>query len=333
MKTNTEAILFLNTLVSNMGIGVLSFDMEGYVTLVNGKALEYLGIAKRVNNIIDTKVISHINIPELSSEVKTCLTRSREDFHLTNIIYNNRHLIINGKKLLDGMLLSISDITENVIAKDEATQSLLLGQEMERRRLAKEIHDGVGPNMSTLKLQIDAVIKKAESEQIVSKLEEVNRAISSIATDIRQISHDLMPSSLIDFGVITALANFATKITDSSEIEVHYQSNIKDGQLSKEYELNIFRIVQELVNNALKYSQCKNIDISLRLDESKIAILVQDDGVGMDIDNITNGIGLQNIKSRVESLHGEIEIDSQKGVGTTFHISLPSNSTIISSQN
>ena len=323
MKTNTEAIQFMNALVSNMDIGVITYDMEGFITLINSKAIEYLGIPGRVNNLIDTPVLSHFEIPALNSQIQSCLNKSRKNFHLTDINYNEKYLIIDGKKLVDGMLLSITDITENVLARDEATQSLLLGQEMERRRLAKEIHDGVGPNMSTIKLQIDAVKRKAVSEKVISGLEEINEAISAIATDIRQISHDLMPSSLIDFGVVTALSNFAKKISESSEIEVHYQSNIEDGNLSKEYELNIYRIVQELVNNSLKYSQCKSIEISLRKDKEGIFLLVQDDGVGMDVGKASTGIGLHNINTRIESLHGTLDIDSQMGGGVTAHVGLP----------
>jgi len=323
MERNTNAILFLDALVSNMDIGVISYDMDGYVTLINEKATEYLGVKEKPAHLINKKVLTIIDVPELKKKIKSGIKKTRKNFHITDVLYNERHLIIDGKKLLDGMLLNITDITENVLAKDEATQSLLLGQEMERRRLAKEIHDGVGPNMSALKLQIDAIKRKAQSEKIISGLVEINEAISDIANDIRQISHDLMPSSLIDFGVVTALSNFAKRITASSDIEVHYQSTIEDGVLSKEYELNIYRIIQELVNNALKHSQCTNIEISIRNDEDSINILVQDDGIGMDVSETIEGVGLYNIQTRVESLQGKIDIDSQANAGVTIHITLP----------
>jgi signal transduction histidine kinase len=325
MKTNTEAIEFMNALVSKMDSGVISFDMEGYITLINVKAIQFLNLHGDVNEIVDTEILPHIEINDLASLIKICLTKSRKDFHLTNILFNEKYLIIDGRKLLDGMLLSITDTTENVKSKDEATQSLLLGQEMERRRLAKEIHDGVGPNMSTLKLQIDAIKKKAGDDLIIKGLQDINESISSIAADIRQISHDLMPSSLIDFGVVTALSNFSKKISDSSDIKVHFQSNFEDKKLSKEHELNIFRIVQELVNNALKYSQSNNIEISLRLEGSIANIQIQDDGIGMDVNANRSGIGLYNIRTRVESLHGEFDLESQKGAGVTAHINLPLN--------
>lgn len=323
MKTNTEAILFLNALVTNIDSGILSFDMEGYITLVNGKALDLLNIDRPIQEVIDTEVLASINIEELADHVKKCLKKSRRAFHISNIYFNERYLIVDGKKLLDGMLLSITDVTTDVLAKDRATQSLLLGQETERRRLSKEIHDGVGPNMSTLKLQLDAIKRKLTDETNKIAIDRITSSISEIAQDIRQISHDLMPSSLIDFGVVTALSNFSNKISSSGDIEVEYQSNFGDKELPQEYELNIYRIVQELVNNAIKYSQCKSIQINLTQEDDLIKVFVQDDGIGMTKDASLDGIGLNNISSRVESLQGNLEIDSQPGGGVTAHIELP----------
>ena len=221
------------------------------------------------------------------------------------------------------MLLTFTDITSDVLAKDKATQSLLLGQEAERRRLSKEIHDGIGPNMSTLKLQIDAVKRKLKDENAITELEKINDAISEIATDIRQISHDLMPSSLIDFGVVTALSNFTNKINETEELEVLYSSNIEDGYLTKEHELNIYRIVQELVNNALKYSKCSRIEISLQKVEKILVVAVIDDGIGIDPNTKEKGIGLNNVISRVDTLQGVFSIDSIDGKGVSAILELP----------
>ena len=323
MKTNTEAIQFLQALVSNVGSGILTFDMEGIISMVNIKALEYLDIQESVNTILDRPILELIQIDELFEHVDKCLNKSRKDFHISNVFHNERHLIIDGKKLLDGMLLNITDITSDVLAKDKATQSLLLGQEQERRRLAKEIHDGIGPNMSTLKLYIDAVKRKLKDETIIAELDKINNEISEIAADIRQISHDLMPSSLIDFGVVTALTNFTNKVSDTGHIKVMYSSNIEDGYLIKEHELNIYRIVQELVNNALKYSKCDKIEISLNKVDEKLIVHVLDNGKGIDPHKKEKGIGLENINSRVDSLQGSITIDSEEGKGVSALIELP----------
>ena len=323
MKTNTEAIQFLRALVSNVGSGILTFDMNGIITMVNIKALHYLDIQGSVNDILDKYVLDLIRIDELSEEIKNCLNNSRKDFHLGNILHNERYLIIDGKELFDGMLLNITDITSDVLIKDKATRMLLLGQEQERRRLAKEIHDGIGPNMSTLKLYIDAVKRKLKDDTIIAELEKINDEISEIASEIRQISHALMPSSLIDFGVDTALKNFINKIADTGKVKIEYSSDIYDGYLTKEYELNIYRIIQELVNNSIKHSGCEKITITIQTEEDKLQINVNDDGKGMDFEKKSAGIGLENVNSRVESLQGSISHDSDEGNGLHVSIILP----------
>lgn len=323
MKTNTEAIQFLNALVSNIDSGIISFDIEGYITLINSSAINFLNLEGTAKDLIDTEVLPFIKIEKLYNLIEGCLTKTRKEFHLNNILFNGKHLIIDGKKLLDGMLITLTDITADVLSKHQATQSLLLGQETERRRLAKEIHDGLGPNMSTLKLQIDAVKRKLTDDTAKKQLDKINDAISEIASDIRQISHDLMPSSLIDYGVATALFNFTNKISDSGHFSVEYNCNLEDSDLSTEYELNIYRIIQELVNNAIKYSQCSTIEINIKKYEKVISIFVNDDGIGMDDSSIKSGIGIHNIKTRVKSLQGIFILDSQKGGGVSAHIELP----------
>lgn len=330
MKTNTEAVHFLNALVTNMDSGILSFDMKGNVTLANVKALEYLQIDKRVNQVIDSNILEHIGIPELEKLIENCISKSRIDFHISNVYFNDKYLIIDGKKLLDGMLLSITDVTADVLEKDRATQSLIWGQETERRRLAREIHDGVGPSMSSLILQLDAVKRKLENEDHKESIEKITKGISEIAQEIRQISHDLMPSSLIDFGLVTALSNFSNTISSTGDIKIEYHSNITDKSIPQEYELNIYRIVQELVNNAIKYSQCKSIQINLLRNEDTIRVFVQDDGIGMNAEKSKVGIGLHNVSTRVESLQGNLEINSPLGSGVTTHIEFPLKNHLIS---
>lgn len=324
MKTNTEARYFLDALVTSIGTGVLSFDMEGFVTLANSRALEYLNITAKVNEVIDRDILSLLSNTKLKTKVNHCLTKSRKEFQL-NIHVEDKYLIVVGKKLLDGMLLSITDATANVLAKNKSTQLLLLGQETERSRLAKEIHDGVGPSMSTLKLQLDAVKKKMLNPDNQKAVEKIAESISEIAQDIRQISHDLMPRSLIDFGIVTALSNFSNKISDTEAIEVQYHSNMTDKSLPQGYELNIFRIVQELVNNSLKYSKCTLIKINLTSQDDFIKLLVKDDGIGMDKEVRKDGMGLHNVQARVLLLQGHMEIETQvrAGSGVSIHVEIP----------
>jgi signal transduction histidine kinase len=324
MTSQTELIQFLKALVSKIQIGIITFDIEGYITMINQQAICFLHLEGKVSDYIDVPILDCIRIDLLNNKIATCLSTSRQDFHISNFTVADKYFFVDGVKLLDGMLITISNVTDTFVSKGRATQSLLVGIESERRRLAKDIHDGVGPNMSTLKLQIDAVKRKLTDDFAIQGLNRINTSISEIASDIRQISHDLMPSSLIDYGVITALNNYANRINETDNVNINYQPSISDKYLSREHELNIYRIIQELVNNALKYAACTNIDILIKEEEGKIIIKVEDDGKGMIMDEPHyTGNGLYNIQTRVESFQGKFEIISQLGQGVSAIIELP----------
>lgn len=323
MTSRTDAVSFLNALISNVNAGIVSFDIDGSITMINAKALEYLALDGEVRDYIDTPILDCISLADVEAVLQDNTGLHRYDFHINSVAFGDRHLIVDGKALLDGTLLSITDITAEVLAKDKATQSLLTGQEIERRRLAKEIHDGIGPSMSTLRLHVDAIKRRAADAQTKEDLDHLSSLISEIASEIRQVSHDLMPSSLVDFGVVTALANYAKRIARTGEVDVTYTSTIADRYLTRQHELNIYRIVQELVNNALKYSTCTTIRISLTEDHDKLTIIVADDGSGMDMTTQALGNGLSNLNSRIASLQGSIDIQSAAGKGLCATIQLP----------
>lgn len=323
MTTNKEAVQFLNALLSNIDAGILSFDVAGRITVINDKAIRYLDIQGTTSSVIDSHVLNYLSVSSLKHKVEKCLSVGRENFRLSNVLFATRNLTISGIKLIDGMLIQVTDITSDVLAKDRATQSLLLGQETERRRLAKEIHDGVGPSMGTLKLQIDTIRRKTSDNDIVASLDRVNEAISEIASDIRGISHDLMPSSLIDFGVVTALSNYTKRISENGSILVSLSCNMLDNDLTRQHELNIYRIVQELVHNAMKHSHGTQIDIELQVIDKTIQLSVRDDGVGMKTENHDGGNGLHNVRKRAQSLQGSVQLLSDSGGGLQVIISLP----------
>ncbi|MFT6021889.1 MAG: two-component system NarL family sensor kinase, partial [Saprospiraceae bacterium] len=203
------------------------------------------------------------------------------------------------------------------------------GQEQERHRLAQEIHDGIGPMMSTIRLNLDAVKRDLGDipEKTLNKVNAMGDLIQNIATDIRQISHDLMPSALIDFGITEALNSLSQKINQSEMLTVNfYHIGIKK-RLERRVEVNLYRIVQELLNNAIKYAKAKTINIQLVQRDNMIVLTVEDDGIGFDQNKIDefleNGIGLRNINTRVTSLNGLFSIDTQKGKGVMSTIEIP----------
>jgi len=325
MKISSENKYFLHTLVEEIPFGMIAMDFEGKVALINPSALLYLGLESSDDIYLDTDIHSFISSRILKNKINSILDDKISSFKLKAVKIKNKYLNFNGIKLFDSLIIHINDVTESIILRDQATQSLIMGQEFERKRLSKEIHDGIGPALSTIKLHIESVNMKIENPILKAKLNDVISMIAETTNDIRQISHDLMPSSLIDFGLLTALSNLIKRLNNTESIIVRFESNLSDAILSKELEFNLFRIIQELLNNALKYSKCTEIQIQLNLFDGRLHLTFYDDGIGMDKDLIGDGIGIKNIATRVKSFRGDFELDSELGHGVNCNIIIPLN--------
>lgn len=197
-------------------------------------------------------------------------------------------------------------------------RQLVEGLENERRRLSRELHDGIGPLLTSLKFYIENQIDNKQNKQEMIKI------LDTTISEIRLMSNDLMPSTIDDFGVGVALTNFVDNIKKTSGISIVFEDLTKahNSKITNNQAINIFRIAQELINNALKHSKAKTIRISLSEFDDFISLFYFDDGIGFDQKNVKLGSGIVNIKERVEICNGKIQINSKKG-NTTFEIELP----------
>lgn len=199
------------------------------------------------------------------------------------------------------------------------TKRLLVdGLENERRRLSRELHDGIGPLLTSLKFYIE---NRIESKK---KRTEMKTLLDATISEIRAMSNDLMPATIDDFGVGAALSNFVESVKQSSDIDIEFEdlTNPENSKITKNQAINIFRIGQELINNSLKHAQAKQIRLTLSEFENFISFFYFDDGIGFDLKTVKLGSGIINIKERVEICNGEIDINSKQG-RTTFEIELP----------
>lgn len=224
------------------------------------------------------------------------------------------------QKLLQNKIITIEQQK-----KLELTQAIIDGEEQERTRLAKELHDGIGGLMSMLKLQFTN-FKKSHTE--IQNDDEYNTALNLLNTasqDIRKISHALMPSALERLGLIDAVEQFCTSMHASAGFEIDLQQYGLEERLPQRFELLVYRIIQELLNNIVKYAEAKEVLVQLSKNEKIISLTVEDDGKGFDISTIKNkdGIGLQSMQKRIELLGGKMDIDSAIGKGTSINIELP----------
>lgn len=200
-------------------------------------------------------------------------------------------------------------------------ESLMEGEEKERLRIAKELHDGVNGDLAAIKFKLTSLLET--NNQVI------NEAVAMIDTSseqVRAISHNLVPPSLRDFNILEAVATYCENMNAIHEPEITFQHVGEDIVLEKKQEANLFRIVQELVTNSIKHAAAKEIMVQLSNVEENLQLTVEDDGKGFDVANVkSDGIGMQNVKSRIDYLGGLMDIKSD-AKGTSFTITLTDKS-------
>ncbi len=209
-----------------------------------------------------------------------------------------------------------------------ATEAVLKGEAQERTRLAKDLHDGLGGMLSGIKFSLsnmkENLIMTPDNAQAFER--SIDMLDSSIK-EMRRVAHNLMPEMLVKYGLDTALKEFCNEVSRSTALHVNYQSmNMSNFAINQAESAAIYRIVQELVNNAMKHAQAREVLVQLHYHEAEktLAITVEDDGKGFDKTMLqeAQGIGWKNIESRVEFLKGKMDLQSAPGKGTSVLIEI-----------
>ncbi len=209
-----------------------------------------------------------------------------------------------------------------------ATEAVLKGEEQERSRLAKDLHDGLGGMLSGIKHSLSSMKENyIMTSDNVQTLERSIDMLNSSIIEMRRVAHNMMPEILVKYGLNTALQEYCNEIGRSGVIKVNYQSlGMNDISIEQTTAVTIYRIVQELTANAVKHGEAKNLLVQAHLStqEKLIAITVEDDGKGFDIASLkqASGIGWNNIQNRVDFLKGRIDITSKAGMGTSVMIEI-----------
>lgn len=224
-----------------------------------------------------------------------------------------------------------SRLRESRLKKQHKRQELiarkvLRTQEEERKRIAEELHDGLGYMLSTLKLNLSAIHEKAELKNERKYLESSLNLLEDSFAELRSISNNLMPNMLHQHGLIIALESLCQKISATGRIEIVFRHFKVEGKFSEVFGLQVFRIIQEIVNNVLKHARAKTLELQIIRQEKVLVITAEDDGIGFDYekksDGRPSGRGLVNIVNRVKYLKGNVNYDSSSA-GTNVLIKLP----------
>lgn len=204
-------------------------------------------------------------------------------------------------------------------------ESMIKGQEKERERIAKDLHDSLGGLLSAIKLKYDTLIyQNGDAGGQRTEIQKVHDLIDEACGEIRNISHDLKPGALEKLGLIDAVEDMINRFEKSGqEIIFQYYGLNKDDLLDSEIAIYVYRIIQELVNNSFKHADAHEILVQLTRVEDQLEIIVEDDGKGFDESLTQRGMGLDNIRSRVYYLKGEISVRTDPGGGTSTYIVIP----------
>lgn len=229
--------------------------------------------------------------------------------------------------LINGRIVgSVRDITEQKRLENKILNAVIETEEKERKRISQDLHDSIGPLLSSVKMYVNVINKGHHTEKRRKELlKYTNELIDDSIKSIRTTANNLTPSILNDFGLTEALKSYCNKINESKKIKISFNSNL-DERINAKKEIILYRIFQELINNTLKHADAKNVMINISNDNEMLTLKYSDDGKGFDInealsENYLDGMGLRNIISKSKSINAAYRFKSNNN-GFSFTLKL-----------
>jgi len=235
--------------------------------------------------------------------------------------------IVSGVILIRELFMSLKKAEiERKRSENHVIIAIINTEEQEKKRFAKDLHDGLGPILSTVKMSLSALTGKIKDRTGDKILANTKHLINEGINAIKEISNNLSPHILSNFGLASAISAFATKINQTKSIEIDFKTNMENQRLCNDKEVVIYRAVCELINNSIRHSVASKIDIELNKHEKFITLHFNDNGKGfntaMHEDKNNKGMGLSNIKARVRSVDGIFILESTPDKGTNALIKI-----------
>lgn len=194
--------------------------------------------------------------------------------------------------------------------------AVLRAEEKSKSKFAKELHDGMGPLLSSAKMSLTALETATSEQQRQEIVANTTYVIDEAIRSLREISNNMQPQVLNDFGLARGVQNFINKSVAIHDVKIRFTTNLRAERFDSDIEIVMYRVICELINNSLKHSKCKSINLSLALTDGVLLLEYTDDGKGFNPQAVMDcGMGLSNISSRVNSLNGVLEMSSDKGRG------------------
>jgi signal transduction histidine kinase len=216
------------------------------------------------------------------------------------------------------------DLSERV--SRDSVRRVVEAQELERARLARELHDETGQALTSILLGLKPLERTAESAEARTALESVRELVISTLQDVRRLAVELRPSALDDFGLVPAVERLTETFREQSGLRVDLETQLGEERLPSEAETTLYRVIQEALTNVVKHSAAKRVSILLQRKNSAVVAVVEDDGAGFDpSDTRADAIGLSGMRERVSLAGGRLQVESSPGAGTTVVAEVPSS--------
>lgn len=211
------------------------------------------------------------------------------------------------------------------ISSERIVNIVIQTEERERMRFSKDIHDGLGPLLSSAKMSVSALSKANLTKEQSEMIDNTKMVIDEALKSLKSISNNLSPHILNNFGLERAVDNFIRKFESICDLKIGFESNLKRIRLQNNIEVILYRIICEMINNTIKHSGATEALIRLKFENGDLELNYKDNGCGFDVERVTiesSGMGLSNIISRVESIRGEVKIESIPNHGTEFFVKI-----------
>ena len=332
-------------LESTKDYAIITYDLQGRITRWNTGAERIFGWTEkeavgRTTHLIFTHEDRAAGIPE--KELTGALKNGRAEDERWHIRKDGSRFFASGVMQLlrdgevEGFVKICRDQTERLKAETavrdkEMLTQLVSTQEDERRRIAREIHDHLGQQLTVLRLQLEAVKKMCDDPKIGGEIEKVEEIAERLDGEVDFLAWELRPASLDDLGLRVTLGNFVSEWSNHTGIKADFHATgLARTRLDFETETCLYRITQEALNNISKHAKARNVSVLLEKRGDTVSLIVEDDGVGFnprDKKNRGKGIGLVGMSERAKISGGALEIESKRGKGTTIFVRVPFRSS------
>lgn len=209
------------------------------------------------------------------------------------------------------------------VARD-ALRRAVAAQELERRRLARELHDETGQALTSMLLGLTTVEAARTPEQVREAVAGLRRLVVSTLQDVRRLAVELRPTALDDFGLLPALKRLGQTVSEGRGLDVQVEARLGSARLQAETETAVYRIVQEALTNVVKHADARHVSILVTRKNRSVSVMIEDDGKGFELEGAgAGGLGLLGMQERVALLDGSLVVESSPGHGTTLVLELP----------